>query len=143
MLVDLVEKAFVRHRKGIGRVLRLPGGEWEIEAQAPDVSRADNEAMATAAKTIVEAFGMMAERGWVTDEIAIRLAFKFAGEVLSEEEIQEILRQAQDESRQGAEDGRTNGTNGRNGSNGGDNGQLQNLATAEPGSDWYGGRVRP
>ena len=133
MLVELCETALIRHRAI--REVRLPGGDWQIEAQAPDVSRADNEAMATAAKTIVDAFGMMAERGWITDEIAIRLAFKFAGEVLAEEEIQAILKEAK-----GAreDDGRNNG-NGAGGTNGGGNGSLSNLPADPVSKTWYRG----
>ena len=33
----------------------------------------------------------MRDRGWITDELAIRLAFKFLGEILEESEIKEIL----------------------------------------------------
>lgn len=122
MLVDLVEKAFERHRLVAG--VRMPSGDLKIEAQAPDISRADNSKLAEAARAIVDAFDKMAERGWVNDELAVKLAFKFAGEVLSEEEIQEILEQGVDENDD------SNG-NGGNGTTGGGNGKLSSLgATA-------------
>ena len=57
----------------------------------PDISRADNTAMATAASTIVQAFATMADRGWITDELAVKLSFKFAGEILADDEIKQIL----------------------------------------------------
>jgi hypothetical protein len=90
VLVDLVEKAFERRQAQRG-VQWTPTRPLKIEAEAPDVSRADNKALAEAAHTIVETFALMKEWGWITDELAIRLSFKFAGEILSEEEIQSIL----------------------------------------------------
>jgi hypothetical protein len=42
----------------------------------------------------VFALAEMKRNGWVTDEWAIELAFKFAGEALTQEEIMEILRTA-------------------------------------------------
>lgn len=89
-LVDLVEQAYRRRCALLG--LRLPAEEnLELVAEAPDISRADNQALATAAKNIVEAFSVMRGYGWITDELAIRLGFKFAGEILSEDEIKGIL----------------------------------------------------
>ena len=71
---------------------RLPAnGDLKLTVEVPDISRADNGAMATAAAAIVNAFTVMKAQGWITDEIAIRLAFKFAGEILDEETITEIL----------------------------------------------------
>lgn len=88
-LKDLTERAWRRHEQvnGFEAMENL-----EIEAEAPDVSRADNKAMADAAKTIVEAFAQMKAEGWITDELAVRLSFKFAGEVLPEKTIQGILK---------------------------------------------------
>ena len=59
-----------------------------------DIEERDNKVMAESAKTIVEALSAMKAEGWVTDEIAISLAFKFAGEILSQEEIKRILEKA-------------------------------------------------
>ena len=82
-----------------------PLEDLQIDAEAPDVSRADNKAMADAAKTIVEAFAQMKAEGWITDELAVRLTFKFAGEILEEEEILKILELGgeQDEEKDDAE----------------------------------------
>jgi hypothetical protein len=103
-LVDLVEQAYRRRCALLG--LRLPANEnLQLVAETPDISRADNQALATAAKAIVETFGMMSDRGWITDEIAVRLSFKFAGELLSEDDISLIL--------EGGENERN--SNGRNG----------------------------
>jgi hypothetical protein len=96
-LVDLAEIAYRRHlmilrgvkEKGLGSWRRV--GDLGLSVEAPDISRADNKALAEAARGIVDAFSQMREHGWITDEIAIRLAFKFAGELLSEDEVTEIL----------------------------------------------------
>jgi hypothetical protein len=96
-MVDLAEAAYRRHlmilrgikEKGLGSWRRV--GDLGILFEAPDISRADNKALAEAARSIVEAFSQMREQGWITDELAIRLAFKFAGELLTEDEIDEIL----------------------------------------------------
>jgi hypothetical protein len=100
--------------KGLGSWRRV--GDLELEYEAPDISRADNVAMADAAKTIVEAFSTMAQHGWITDELAIRLAFKFAGELLSDEEIEGILEVVPDAGNID-DDAGSGGTNG-NGANG-------------------------
>lgn len=91
ILVDLCQTAYRRYGAVTGRPV---ADELQIEATAPDVSRADNRALAEAARTIVEAFAEMKRQGWITDPLAIRLAFKFAGEVLSEETVREILDQS-------------------------------------------------
>ena len=88
ILIDLVEQAWRRYEQVMGLD---PLDDLQIGAEAPDISRADNKAMADAAKTIVETFKVMKEMGWITDEIAVRLSFKFAGEVLTEDEITNIL----------------------------------------------------
>jgi hypothetical protein len=96
-LVELTEIAYRRHlgiispskEKGLGSWRRA--GDLGLSYQAADISRADNKALAEAARTIVDAFATMKEQGWITDALAVELAFKFAGEVLSEEDIQGIL----------------------------------------------------
>jgi len=62
-----------------------------ITAHAAEVARADNESLAKAAKSAVEALATMRDYGWTDDPTAIQLAFKFAGETLSEDQIQSIL----------------------------------------------------
>ena len=103
ILTKLVKQAYLR-KVALG-LARLPAnGDLKLTAEVPDISRADNGAMATAAKTIVEAFAVMKAQGWITDEIAIRLAFKFAGEILDEETIQAILDTAEAEAEMPAEE---------------------------------------
>ncbi len=134
MLVELAEAAYRRHlavlrgikEKGLGSWRRI--GDLGLKYEAPDISRADNKAMADAARTIVEAFATMKENGWITDELAIRLAFKFAGEVLTDEQVTEILEVGTD-----ANDGNV-GSGGTNGASGGGDakqgGVLASLAAA-------------
>lgn len=98
-LVDLAGRAWRRYEQVTEREALADLG---ITAKAPDVSRADNAALATAAKTIVEAFAVMKAEGWIDDETAVRLSFKFAGEILPEDKIKEIL--ALDESQEGEAD---------------------------------------
>jgi hypothetical protein len=87
-LCHLTEIAYRRRSALLGARVPVDLG---IEAEMPDISRADNMAMASAAGSIVQAFATMADRGWITDELAIRLSFKFAGEILTDEEIEKIL----------------------------------------------------
>ena len=95
LLTDLCEQAYLR--KVAAGLARLPAnGDLKFGAELPDISRADNNALATAAATIVGAFAVMKAQGWITDEIAIRLAFKFCGEILEEEVIQKILTEAKE-----------------------------------------------
>jgi hypothetical protein len=62
-----------------------------ITAAALEVARADNAGLATAVKSVVEAFTSMKTQGWIDDLTAARLAFKFAGELMDETEIKKIL----------------------------------------------------
>ena len=84
ILCDIIEQAYRMAGKRAFTDLRL-------KVTVPDIEERDNKIMAQSAKLIVDALGTMADRGWVTDELAIELAFKFAGEILTQEEIQRIL----------------------------------------------------
>jgi hypothetical protein len=89
ILVDLCEQAFRRRAAVLGQV-NVPV-DMGIVAECPDVSREDNKVLAESAKLVVEAFAIMKTNGWIDDETAIRLSFRFAGEILPEEKIKEIL----------------------------------------------------
>jgi hypothetical protein len=82
----------------ISQAYRLSGKRYysdlRLVVTVTDIEERDNKVMAESAKTIVEALATMKGQGWVTDEIAISLAFKFAGEILSQEEIKRILEKA-------------------------------------------------
>ncbi len=94
-LCDLVTTAYTRY--AIINKLSLPNGTsnslspLQLTVATSEVARADNLALAQAASQIVTAFATMANLGWIDDQTAIRLSFKFAGEVISEEEIAEII----------------------------------------------------
>jgi len=96
ILKDVIKQAYRRKLAFVGG--REPA-DYGLTIDAPDISRADNTELANAAKTIVEAFAIMKAEGWVDDETAIRLSFKFAGEILSDEKIKEILNNEQKEER--------------------------------------------
>jgi hypothetical protein len=87
-LVDLCSCAWRRYEAVNGLA---PLEDLAIKAVLPDISRADNEALASAASTMVSALATMKANGWVTDEWAVEMAFKFAGEALTQEEIMGIL----------------------------------------------------
>lgn len=93
-LCDLVEAAY-RRAAVLGYVDALD--DLQLVANTPEVARADNLGLAQAAKEIVFALGMMRAQGWIDDFTAAQLAFKFAGEALSEEEINAILSKAEEE----------------------------------------------
>jgi hypothetical protein len=65
--------------------------DLKLEISVTEVARADNQVLAVAAKDIVTALTEMRAQGWIDDQTAIRWAFQFAGETISEEEIAEIL----------------------------------------------------
>ena len=88
ILTDLAEKAYLRHASARGK---RAASDPALTAEMPDVSREDNQALATAASSIVGAFATMKDQGWIDNETAIRLAFKFAGEVLTDKQMAKIL----------------------------------------------------
>lgn len=92
IVIDFCQHAWSRFEQ----VRNLDPVDPQIKAEVPEVSRADNRDLADAAKTVVEAFVLMKEQGWVDDEVATRLSFKFAGEILDEDVIQRILDQEVD-----------------------------------------------
>ena len=89
-LVDLVTAAWWRHQAALGQTVK-PTDNLQLTVHTTEVARADNESLASAARDIAEALRVMKEQGWITDEQAIRLAFKFAGEVIGEDDVKEIL----------------------------------------------------
>lgn len=106
VLVDIVTEAY-----------RLSGKRYyadlKLKVTVPDIEPRDNKMMAQSAHLIVRALQVMKAEGWITDPLAVSLAFKFAGEILSQEEIKAILaetggaRKVEDE--QGNGDGNGNG----------------------------------
>jgi len=89
-LIDLSTAAYLR-KSVLGLTYWPKDGDLLISANAAEVARADNESLAKAAKTIVEALVMMRDAGWIDDVTAASMAFKFAGETMSRQEIKKML----------------------------------------------------
>ncbi len=93
MLMDLVEIAY-RRKAAMGLCRIPPRQDFKLRAVATETARADNAGLAEATRNIVEAFRAMRAEGWIDNETAVRLAFKFAGEALADQEIKDILARA-------------------------------------------------
>jgi len=88
MLKDIV-RVCVGRARAVGR-----GWGWsdlKLSAEVQDLTKDDNAKLATAAKTIVEALGLMKDKGWVDDETAMRIAYRFAGELLDVNELMDRM----------------------------------------------------
>jgi len=94
-LEDLATVAYQRKRAMVGA---RHFQDLQIDTTATEVARDDNQSLATAARDIVTALTQMRQYGWIDDQTAATMAFKFAGEPLGEEEVQELLNKGIDES---------------------------------------------
>ena len=102
-LQDLITVAHRRYLLVTGK--RAPaGGDLQLQSSVTEIARADNQALATAARDIVTALAEMRANGWIDDATAIRLAFKFAGETIDEDQINEILETVEPENTESAWD---------------------------------------
>lgn len=101
ILCDIIEQAYRMAGKRHYADLRL-------KVTVSDIEERDNKLMAQSAHLIVKALREMKAEGWVTDEIAVSLAFKFAGEILSQEEIKRILEAAPGQEREREGEGEEN-----------------------------------
>jgi len=91
-LRDLVTVAYRRRAAALG--LKLPPDfDPQLVTSVAEVARADNESLAKAALMIVKSLVQMRDAGWIDDETAVKMAFKFAGEPLGEKEVKHILAQ--------------------------------------------------
>ena len=94
-LQDLITVAHRRYLLVTGK--RAPSGnDLQLQSSVTEIARADNQALATAARDIVSALAEMRANGWIDDATAIRLAFKFAGETIDQDQINEILENTPD-----------------------------------------------
>ena len=59
----------------------------KIVVKTPDIYARDNGGLATAAKSIIEGFLQLRERNLIDDAELLRLAYRFAGEVVDVEEV--------------------------------------------------------
>jgi hypothetical protein len=88
-------------RAAYARFLAVTAGEAAALAADPplattvaEVARADNESLASAARSIATALAILARNGWIDDQTAVQLALKFAGEPLTDDEAARILQRA-------------------------------------------------
>lgn len=88
MVERLVELAYQR-AVAIGKARFYE--RLELRVSAPEIVRDDNESLSRSARQMVEALARMRELGWVDARRAIRLAFKAAGELISEEDINALV----------------------------------------------------
>jgi hypothetical protein len=94
LLLDMCKVAY--QRKVATGLAKPPAKEdYKLIASVTETARADNQVLAEAALNIVTALGQMKAYGWVDDQTAVRLAFKFAGEAISQDEIESIIREAE------------------------------------------------
>jgi NADH dehydrogenase/NADH:ubiquinone oxidoreductase subunit G len=83
MLEDLAKIVISRRKK----YDRLVNPDADIEARGTDISARDNAALAAAASTVVGAFATLRDSGLIDDEELMRIAYRFAGEVVDLEEL--------------------------------------------------------
>jgi hypothetical protein len=96
LLLDVIALAHTRFLIVTGR--QPPArGDLKLVASVKEVARLDNQTLATAARDVVGALAEMKAQGWIDDPTAIRLAFRFAGEAIDEDEIALILETAKAE----------------------------------------------
>lgn len=100
-LKNLVTAAYKRHLITVSDLSAQAGTplpenpDFQLVTSVTEVARADNKTLADAAHAIVQALAQMKTVGWIDDHTALRLAFKFAGETIGQDEIKRILAQAQ------------------------------------------------
>jgi hypothetical protein len=83
MLEDVI-KICVRRRKFYDRLVKV--GE-KIKVTGTDISARDNAALAAAATTIIGGFAALRDRGLIDDRELMRMAYRFAGEVVDLEDL--------------------------------------------------------
>ena len=96
-LINLLTSAY-RRKCALGLAVMPAGDDLQLQPAVTEIARADNLALAQAAAHIVAALQGLKAEGWVDDTTALKLAFKFAGEALSEDDITRILGQQQEDS---------------------------------------------
>ena len=96
ILSDLVTAAYRRYC-ALGFATFPDTNDLQLVPSVSEVARADNESLAKSANLIVRALVEMTREGWIDDETAATMAYKFAGEPLGTDEIEAILEQAKKE----------------------------------------------
>ena len=88
MLEDLARVALAR-RKVTDRTVNPKA---EIKVTGTDISSRDNAALAAASSTIVGSFAALRDRGLIDDNELLRIAYRFAGEVV---DLEDLLRRGE------------------------------------------------
>jgi hypothetical protein len=83
MLEDIA-RVVIRRRKFYDRLVNV---DEAIKITGTDISARDNAALAAAASTIVGSFAALRDRGLIDDQELMRMAYRFAGEVVDIEEL--------------------------------------------------------
>jgi hypothetical protein len=83
MMDDLI-KVVLQRRKYYDRTIKV---DAEIKIKGSDISALENDKLAAAASSIVSTFKEMRDRGLIDDSELLRLAYRFAGEVVDVEEM--------------------------------------------------------
>jgi len=83
MLEDLARVAISRRKQ----TDRTVNPKAEIKVTGTDISSRDNAALAAASGTIIGAFAALRDRGLIDDVELLRIAYRFAGEVVDIEEL--------------------------------------------------------
>jgi hypothetical protein len=83
MLEDIA-RAVIRRRKYYDRQLNA---NTDIIATGTDISARDNAALAAAASTVIGAFSLLRDRQLIDDAELMRIAYRFAGEVVDIEDL--------------------------------------------------------
>ena len=83
MLEDVI-KICIRRRKFYDRMVKV---DEPIKVTGTDISARDNAALAAAATTIIGGFAALRDRGLIDDRELMRMAYRFAGEVIDLEDL--------------------------------------------------------
>ena len=87
-LIDLIQVAY-RRAAEVGAVPVLD--EIPVIVEMPEVQRDDNGKLATAARDVAQAFATVKLNGLVADRRVLKLIYKFAGELLTEDDLDQII----------------------------------------------------
>lgn len=110
MLTDLA-RIVVRRAAGAGR--KGVSVDADLKARGTDIFSRDNANLAASATAIIEGFGVLRDRGLIDDAEYLRLAYRFAGEVVDVARILEEGRKTTDGRRPNADGGRPTTDDGR------------------------------
>jgi hypothetical protein len=78
VLKDLIKVILTRRSLVDHKIIK----DSDIYVKTLDISARDNSSLANAAQAFVNAFNQLHEKGLISDSEFIRLAYRFAGEVL-------------------------------------------------------------